>query len=237
MRLGAWISKPQVWSFHATVVGAAMTLFALALLRPVWALCVGLLTAVSAAATRRWARQDPMPMPYAMRWILFTPRPFQSARRLKDLLRLKGGKRILEIGPGTGKHALPIAASLGPSGALEVLDIQQEMLDHLIRRAARDGIANIVATQGDAKKLPYPDGRFDGAYLIGVLGEIPDKDTALNELHRVLKSEGCLVIGEIIVDPDFIPLAELMRHLGRAGFTFERKVGPGWAYLARFRAV
>ncbi len=235
MRSHTWMLKRQVWSFHVAIGGAVLTVIALALLKPLWALGSAVVTIASFATTRFWTRQDPIPMPYAMRWILaLVPRPFQSPSRLKEFLGLKGIERVLEIGPGLGEHALPISSSLGPDGILEVLDIQQEMLDHLMRRASEEGITNIVATQGDAAKLPYPDGRFDRAYLIETLGEIPKKDAALQELRRVLKPEGCLVVGEIIFDPDFVSLAELQRHLGQIGFAFERKVGPWWAYLARF---
>jgi SAM-dependent methyltransferase len=234
MKVQPWILKRQVWSFYVASAGAAMTVVSLVLLKPAWVLICGFVTIASWWTTRVWTNRDPIPLPHAMGWALLAPRPFQSSRRLKELLGLHGGERLLEVGPGTGKYTLPIASSLGSGGTLEVLDIQQEMLDHLMRRASRAVSDNIVPTMGDATRLPYPDDRFDGAYLITVLGEIPDKDAALEELRRVLKPDGCLVIGEIFFDPDFIPLADLQRHLGRRGFAFKRKTGPWWAYLARF---
>lgn len=230
----AWLLKRQTWSFSAAIGGIVMTIVALVLLKPVWALGWGFLTITAMAATRVWTRKDPMPMPYALRWILLAPRPFQSPGRLKNLLCLQGNEHLLELGPGTGKHALPIAAALNYGGVLDVLDIQKEMLDHLMRRASQAEIGNIVATPGDAGKLPYSNATFDGAYLIGVLGEIPDPDTALQELRRVLKPEGCLVIGEMVFDPDFIPLTELHQRMVSAGFRLERKTGSPWGYLARF---
>lgn len=230
----AWLLKRQAWSFGAALGGIVMTVVALVLLKPVWAVGWGFLTLAAMAATRAWTKADPMPLPYAMRWILLAPRPFQSPGRLKRLLCLRGHEQLLELGPGTGRHALPIAASLDDGGVLNVLDVQKEMLDHLMRRASRAEISNIVATPGDATKLPYSNATFDGAYLITVLGEIPDSDAALHELRRVLKREGCLVIGEVFFDPDFIPLAELQRRMVSAGFRLERKTGTSWAYLARF---
>jgi Methyltransferase domain len=53
------------------------------------------------------------------------------------------------------------------------------MLDELMERARRGGLTNLAATQGDARSLPYPDSSFDGAYLVTVVHEIPDQDTAL----------------------------------------------------------
>ena len=142
-------------------------------------------------------------MPHTFRWLLHIPRPGLSARRLARILELRPGERMLEIGPGIGVHALPVAAPLGP-GVLEVLDIQQAMLYDLMRRAQRRGIQNIVPTQGDARQLPYSDDTFDGAYIITALGEIPETDRALRELRRVLKPGGRLVIGEFFLDPDFV---------------------------------
>ncbi len=120
---------------------------------------------------------------------------------------------------------------------LDVLDVQAEMLDELMRRARQDGITNIVPTQSDATSLPYPDETFDGAYLIGVLGEIPDRDAALGELRRVLRLHGRLVIGEHFVDPDFVSLGSLRAHASLAGFGFRGKLGVPFAYFARFQRL
>ncbi len=135
-----------------------------------------------------------------------------------------------------GVHALPIAPSLLPNGALHVLDVQQEMLHDLKRRASSCGVTNIVPRQGDAQALPYPDHTFDAAYLIAVLGEIPDASVALRELRRVLKPGGRLLVGEVLIDPDFISLLALQERAREAGFLFERRVGPSFAYWAVFRA-
>jgi ubiquinone/menaquinone biosynthesis C-methylase UbiE len=118
-----------------------------------------------------------------------------------------------------------------------VFDVQQKMLDDVTRRAVEAGVGNIAAKRGDARRLPYPDASFDGAYLIGVLGEIPDEDAALRELRRVLRPNGRLVVGEIAFDPDFVPFGSLRDRAAQAGFTFERKLGNSFSYLARFRTV
>jgi ubiquinone/menaquinone biosynthesis C-methylase UbiE len=174
-------------------------------------------------------------MPYFMRWVLHIPRGPQSPEQLQQILRPKCGERILEIGPGIGVHALPIAPRLLPNGVLDVLDVQQAMLDELAARAERAGVTNIVPTLGDAQELPYPSDTFDAAYLVGVLGEIPDRLTALRQLRRVLKPSGRLIVSEVFIDPDFIPLAGLIRSANEAGFVFDHCAGPALAYSAVFR--
>ena len=96
---------------------------------------------------------------------------------------------------------------------------------------------NVTATRGDARTLPYPDGAFDAAYLVGVLGEIPDEPAALRELRRVLKSDGRLVVGEVAIDPDFVRLGPLRERTGAARFEFDRRQGNALSYFARFRTV
>jgi ubiquinone/menaquinone biosynthesis C-methylase UbiE len=156
---------------------------------------------------------------------------------LKRILEPRNGERILEVGPGIGIHAVPVAESLGPDGTLDVIDVQQEMLDDVTQRASETGITNIRAKRCDARQLPYGDGTFDGAYLIGVLGEIPDGQAALRELRRVLKSNGRLVIGEVFFDPDFVPLGSLKGRAEQASFAFEQRLGGSLSYLARFRPM
>lgn len=226
--------RRQMWAFCAMTGGALMAVAALVRGAPAWALAWGLVTVAADRAARIWSRDDPGPMPYWMRWILLAPRPFQSSRQVKRILEPQSGERMLEIGPAIGVHALPVAAALGRGGTLSVLDVQQEMLDDLMRRAAEAGIGNIAATRGDARNLPFADRTFDGAYLISVLGEIPDDDVALRELRRVLRPKGRLIVGEFFVDPDFITSADLRDRASRAGFAFDRRIGPSLAYLARF---
>ena len=136
-----------------------------------------------------------------------------------------------------GIHAIPIAVALQPDGVLSVLDVQREMLDDLMRRAARHGLRNIIPSQGNAQSLPYPDGVFDAAYLVSVLGEIPTPTIALAELRRVLKPGARLLVCEIFVDPDFISLSALQELAVDAGFVFERQSGTRLAYTALFSAM
>jgi ubiquinone/menaquinone biosynthesis C-methylase UbiE len=175
-------------------------------------------------------------MPHLLRWTLLVPRGNQTPAHLQRILEARPGERILEIGPGIGIHALPVARTLVPGGALDVFDVQQDMLDDLMRRAHAAGITNIVASRGDARKLPYGDAVFDAAYLVGVLGEIPDEHAALRELRRVLKPSGRLVVGEVLFDPDYVRFGTLQTRAAAAAFAFERRTGGALSYLARFNA-
>jgi ubiquinone/menaquinone biosynthesis C-methylase UbiE len=181
-------------------------------------------------------RKDPSACPYGLRFSLELPRPFVTRSRLREILSPAPGERMLEVGPGTGYYSLHVVRWLEPRGTLEVLDIQQEMLDHTMRRAHALGVSNIVPARGDARTLPYPDGRFDAAYLVATLGEVPDKGRALRELHRVLKPGGRLVIGEGQPDPHMVSFEELRGLTDAAGLDHERTLKASLGCFAAFQA-
>ena len=119
-----------------------------------------LVGAVSLLANLRQQRKDPSACPYGLRFSLDLPHPFVTRSRLREMLSPEPGQRVLEVGPGTGYYALEVARWLEPGCALDILDIQQEMLDYTMRRAHALGISNIIPTRGDAQALPYPDDHF-----------------------------------------------------------------------------
>jgi ubiquinone/menaquinone biosynthesis C-methylase UbiE len=183
-----------------------------------------------------WMRKHPSAMSYAQRFFTELPHPLITRGRLRRILEPRPGQTILEIGPGTGYYTLSLAEWVDP-GVVEILDVRQEFLDHVMRRVGDRALTNVNPTCGDAQSLPYDEDHFDAAVLIAVLGEIPDQDAALRELARVLKPGGCLVVGELFPpDPHIVPFRSLRSRADAAGLTFERRLGPGFGYFARFGA-
>ena len=181
-----------------------------------------------------WWRKNPSAMPYWQRFFVELPHPGITRERLVEILEPRPKERLLEVGPGTGYYVLTIAERLD-GGRLEVFDLQQEMADHVLRRAAERGLRNVTGWTGDAQQMLFEKDRFDGAYLTVVLGEIPDQDAALRELARVVKPGGRVVVGEIALDPHYVTFGSLRERAERAGLELDRRVGGGLAYFARFR--
>jgi protein-L-isoaspartate O-methyltransferase len=195
---------------------------------------VGAVAAGGVVAGALWWRRHPSACPYGQRYWVQPPHPFITRARLRDVLAPQPGERVLEVGPGTGYYSLHVAEWVAPEGQLDVFDLQQEMLDHTMRRAGEAGLTNVVPTRGDARTLPYDDATFDGAYLTAVLGEIPDQAAALRELARVLKPGGRLVVGELFGDPHWVSPRRLRERAGGAGLRFVRRLGSPLGYFARF---
>ena len=192
------------------------------------------LAAAGTLAAALWWRKNPSACPYGQRFWVEAPHPFITRPRLLETLEPQPGDRLLEIGPGTGYYTFELAANVD-GGGVEIFDLQQEMLDHVMREADKRGVANVVPTRGDAQALPYAPDTFDGAVLVCVLGEIPDQDAALAEIERVLKPGGRLVVGELFGDPHMVTSGKLRERAVRAGLRFERRVGNPLAFFERFR--
>ena len=192
------------------------------------------LGALATLAASLWWRKHPSACPYGQRFWVEAPHPFITRKRLLEALELEPGERVLEIGPGTGYYTFDIAARLD-GGSVEIFDLQQEMLDHVMREAVDRGVGNVLPTQGDAQALPYASDSFDGAVLVCVLGEIPDQEAALREVARVLRPGGRLVVGELFGDPHMVTSGKLRERTERAGLHFERRIGSPLAFFERFR--
>jgi ubiquinone/menaquinone biosynthesis C-methylase UbiE len=192
------------------------------------------LAAAGTLAAALWWRKNPSACPYGQRFWVEAPHPFITRARLLEALEPQPGERLLEIGPGTGYYTFELAASVD-GGRIEIFDLQQEMLDHVMREAEKRGFANVVPARGDAQALPYEADSFDGAVLVAVLGEIPDQNAALAEVERVLKPGGRLVVGELFGDPHMVTSGKLRERAGRAGLRFERRIGNPLAFFERFR--
>jgi ubiquinone/menaquinone biosynthesis C-methylase UbiE len=186
---------------------------------------LALVSGAALAGAALWWRRNPSACPYSQRFWVEAPHPFITRARLREILEPRPGERVLEVGPGTGYYSLPVAEWLGPGGRLDVLDLQEEMLDHTLRRAAEQGIENIDAARADAREMPYPDDSFDAAFLVTVLGEIPDQAAALRELRRVVKPQGRIVVGELFGDPHMVTVVALAKRASESGLEVERTLG------------
>lgn len=194
--------------------------------------------AVRGARTWRDERRRKTVFPAEQAQALLNP-----ARRLimppqKALRRfgIKRGQVVLEVGPGPGYYTIEASWMAGPDGRVVCLDIQREMLEILGARLSAEGVTNADLIVADAQRLPLRTGAVDTAFLVTVLGEVPDPTLALAELRRVVKPGGRLGFSESFGDPDYVTAGTMRKLCRAAGFAEKGHWRDPIGYTSRFVA-
>ena len=116
-----------------------------------------------------------------------------------SLGELRPGERAVDVGCGAGIDSLIAGKMVGPEGRVIGVDMTQVMLEKARAAAEEAGLGNVEFHQSYAEELPVPDGWADVVISNGVLNLMPDKPAVLAEMVRVLKPDGRLQIGDILV--------------------------------------
>lgn len=142
----------------------------------------------------------------ALKWVFATFMHDEDSFRMKlvSRLKLKAGHKVLITGAGAGNDISYIVRLLDGQGEIYAQDIAQEMLLSAVARyqdeSNKTGIS-LHFSVSDATNLPFADDYFDAAYHFGGINLFPDIRTGINEMNRVVKPGGIVLIGDEGVAP------------------------------------
>jgi len=92
----------------------------------------------------------------------------EHTTQMVDLLNLKPGQVVADIGAGTGYLSRRLANKIAPDGKVLAVDIQPEMLELLAKRMARAGITNVVPVLGTGSDPKLPANSVDLVLMVDV---------------------------------------------------------------------
>ena len=167
--------------------------------------------------------------------------------RMAESLDIESGSALLDVGTGTGVFVPYLLRRIGRRGRLVTLDFAEEMLK---RARAKNCNGNIEYLNADVTNIPLRDEIFDIVVCYSSFPHFQDKPKSLNEISRVLKKGGRLVICHTssratindihhqipVVQNDIIPgEGEMQTMLSMAGFGGINICDNGDSYLASAR--
>lgn len=121
---------------------------------------------------------------------IFTPLFTERIMNAVQALNIRPGAKVLEVGVGTGLSLPAYPAHCEVTG----IDLAPDMLERAREKALSKGWHHITLRHMDALNLDFPDNAFDYVTSFHVISVVPDPVRMMNEIHRVCKPEGKVVI-------------------------------------------
>ena len=130
-------------------------------------------------------------------------------KKLQDISQLALGKKILEIGCGNGVGTQLIQQFFKPSEFIAT-EFDPRLVE--IAKMKNKG-SNISVEAGDATHLRFMDNEFDAVIGLSVIHHIPNWRACVDELQRVIKPNGLLIIKELSIETFESPFGQIARRL------------------------
>ena len=154
-------------------------------------------------------------------------------RRAAVAAAQRRGGLILDVGVGTGLELPMFAKNVSVVG----VDLSEPMLRRAQARTARENLGQVAGLCGmDATRLAFPDQGFDSVVAPYVLTVVPDPSATLDELARVVKIGGEIVLVNH-VGAESGPIAWIESWLGRKSASLGWRPEFPWAILGDWLAA
>ena len=113
-----------------------------------------------------------------------------------DEFGIQEGFTVIDYGCGTGNYIKRASRLVGEKGKVLAVDIHPLSEKHINKKARKHGLHNVTFTLIDGNSCPIEDNIADMIYALEMFHMVKDHRAFLGELHRLLKSEGFLIIDD-----------------------------------------
>ena len=130
----------------------------------------------------------------------------EDPAKLIEALAIKDGMTVADVGAGSGYHAFRMAPLVGEKGKILAVDIQQEMLDLIDKRAKKEKVTNVETVLGTEKDPKLPAGKVDMILMVDVYHEFEFPYEMTAKMVAALKPGGRLVFVEFRLEDPKVPI-------------------------------
>src|SRR5437588_3054640 len=130
----------------------------------------------------------------------------EQPSKLHEVLNVKAGDVVADIGAGSGYHTFRLAEKVGAKGKVYAVDIQPEMLAIIKKRMKEKKLENIVPVRGTETDPKLPDNSIDLILLIDVYHEFSYPWEMTTALVKALKPGGRMAFVEFRLEDEKVPI-------------------------------
>jgi ubiquinone/menaquinone biosynthesis C-methylase UbiE len=148
---------------------------------------------------------------------------WQRPEHVIELMGVKAGHKVADVGTGTGYFVGPLARAVGKSGRVLALDVEPKMIEYIRKRAKQSGWSNVEARVVPPHDPQLAAGSVDRVLIVNTWHHIDDRPQYTKRLALALGPKGSVYIVDFTVESDIGPpaehrlSAEVVMHELRAG--------------------
>lgn len=131
---------------------------------------------------------------------------------------VRPGTTVMDVGCGMGMFSIAMAKIVGDQGQVIAIDLQQQMLGVLRKRAEKAGVADRIRLCKCEQDHLGVDAQADFALAFMMVHEVPDQRRLLGEIHACLKPGGKLLVAEPRIHVSGKAFAGTVAWAGKPGF-------------------
>ncbi len=159
---------------------------------------------------------------------------FANPSKILKSLGLRESDIVADLGAGTGHYAV-LAGALVPRGKVYAVELTKDFLD-VIKNKVRDvKLSNVEIIWGNVEKkggTKIGDSIVDAVIVSNILFQVEEKDEFLNEIKRILKTKGQVLIidwspDSVMKGKTIIPKGKTREMFEKRGFVFSREIDAG----------
>jgi len=130
----------------------------------------------------------------------------EAPSKLLELLDLKKGMTVADVGAGSGYHVFRMAPVVGEKGQVLAVDVQQEMLDLMQAKIKKDKITNVKPVKGTETDPKLPAASVDMIMMVDVYHELSHPYEMTEKMVAALKPGGRLIFVEFRLEDPKVPI-------------------------------